>query len=62
MANEEIKPKEEIIEQEATIIFEIPAYKDKDTGQSFKRTVKCPTKKAYAIYKKTIERFMSVTA
>jgi hypothetical protein len=57
MINTEIKPKEEIIEQDATIIFEIPAYKDKDTGQSFKRTIRCPTKKAYAIYKRAVERF-----
>jgi hypothetical protein len=48
---------EEIIEQNAKITFEIPAYKDKETGESFKRIVEVPTKKAYAIYKRTIQKF-----
>lgn len=41
---------------EATITFEIPAYKDKNTGETFKRVLKMPTKKAYAIFKKLIQK------
>ena len=54
MPNEQ---KEEIKEQDATITFEIPAYVDKNSNLPFKRIVKCQTKKAYAIYKKTIQKF-----
>jgi hypothetical protein len=57
MANEEIKPKDEVVEQDATIIFRIPAYKDKTTNMAFERIVKVPTKKAYAIYCKTIRKY-----
>lgn len=41
---------------EATITFEIPAYKDKMTGESFKRVLKVPTKKAYAVFKRLVNR------
>lgn len=58
MENEQIKPKDEIVEQEATITFDIPAYKDKTSNLPFKRVVKCPTKKAYAIYCKTVEKYV----
>lgn len=39
--------------QDATITFDIPAYKDKD-GKTFARQVTIPTKKAYAIYKNLV--------
>lgn len=54
MANEQ---KEEIKEQTAKITFEIPAYLDQKTNQPFKRIVEVPTKKCYAIYMKTIQKF-----
>jgi hypothetical protein len=49
--NQEIKP------QEATITFDIPAYVDRKSLEPFHRVLKVSTKKAYAIYKKTLEKF-----
>lgn len=43
---------------EATITFDIPAYKDKVSGDSFKRVLKVPTKKAYAVFKRLVNKQM----
>lgn len=40
----------------ATITFSIPAYQDRD-GTPFKRVIKLPTKKCYAVFKKLAERW-----
>ena len=41
---------------DATITFEIPAYQDKD-GNTFRRVLVVPTKKAYAIFKNATKKF-----
>jgi hypothetical protein len=41
----------------ATIKFTIPEYVDKNTGETFERTIQVSSKKAYAIFKKTMEKF-----
>ena len=61
MANEEktdinIKKFTEAKPIDAKIIFEIPAYQDKD-GNAFRRVLVVPTKKAYAIFKRATEKY-----
>jgi len=61
MTNEEknvdIKKFTEATPIDAKIIFEIPAYQDKD-GNAFRRVLVVPTKKAYAIFKNATKKFV----
>jgi len=53
MADEQ---KSEAVPVNATITFDIPAYVDQKSGKLFQKILIVPTKKAYAVYKRLVEK------